>query len=92
MRPCPNQHAEDGRVRRPCPNQRNKSERKENMRQPQLCSMPASSRDPAYSSASTAFLLEHITETGPGTENQEQYGDEAEQETDGSAFGRGGEG
>jgi len=32
--------AEDGRVRRPCPNQRNKSERKENMRQPQLCSMP----------------------------------------------------
>src|SRR5208283_6169952 len=33
---------EDGRVRRPCPNQRNKSERKENMRQPQLCSMPAS--------------------------------------------------
>src|SRR5208337_5355267 len=33
---------EDGRVRRPCPNQRNKSERKENMRQPQLRSMPAS--------------------------------------------------
>src|SRR5208337_801309 len=31
---------EDGRVRRPCPNQRNKSERKENMRQPQLCSIP----------------------------------------------------
>src|SRR5208337_2993913 len=31
---------EDGRVRRPCPNQRNKSERKENIRQPQLCSMP----------------------------------------------------
>jgi len=24
----------------PCPNQRNKSERKENIRQPQLCSMP----------------------------------------------------
>jgi len=52
------------------------------MRQPQLCSMPASSCDPAHSSASTAFLLEHITETDPGTENQEQYGDEAEQETD----------
>jgi hypothetical protein len=32
--------AEDGRVRRPCSNQRNKSERKENTRQPQLCSMP----------------------------------------------------
>ena len=29
-------------VGRPCPNQRNKSERKGNMRQPQLCSMPAS--------------------------------------------------
>src|SRR5271166_6768946 len=27
-----------------CPNQRNKSERKENMRQPQRCSMPASGR------------------------------------------------
>src|SRR5208337_4968369 len=35
---------EDGRVRRPCPNQRNKSERKENMRQPQLCSMPVRPR------------------------------------------------
>src|SRR5208337_4710866 len=33
--------AEDGRVsRRRCPNQRYKSERKENMRRPQLCSMP----------------------------------------------------
>ena len=42
--------------------------------------------------ASTVFLLDQITETGPGTEDQEQYGDEAEQETDGSAFGRGGEG
>jgi len=31
---------EHGRVRRPCPNQRNKSDRKENTRQPQLCSMP----------------------------------------------------
>src|SRR5271157_1022000 len=32
----------DGPVRRPCPNQRNKSDRKENARQSQLCSMPAS--------------------------------------------------
>src|SRR5208282_2903990 len=32
--------AEDGRVRRPCPNQRNKSERKENTSQPQLCGTP----------------------------------------------------
>jgi len=62
------------------------------MRQPQLCSMPASSRDPAHSSASNAFLLDKITEPRPGTEDQEQYGDEAEQETDGPAFGRGGEG
>ena len=34
----------NGGVGRPCPNQRNPSERKENMRQPQLCSMPASGR------------------------------------------------
>src|SRR5208337_1542169 len=34
--------AGDGPVRRPCPNQRNKSDRKENARQSQLCSMPAS--------------------------------------------------
>jgi len=34
--------ADDERVRRPCPNQRIKSDRKENTRQPQLCSMPAS--------------------------------------------------
>ena len=32
----------DGPVRRPCPNHRNKSDRKENARQSQLCSMPAS--------------------------------------------------
>src|SRR5271157_4392407 len=30
----------NGGVWRPCPNQRNKSDRKENTRQPQLCSMP----------------------------------------------------
>ncbi len=52
----------------------------------------ALSCDLTHSSASTVFLLDQITETGPGTEDQEQYGDEAEQETDGSAFGRGGEG
>ncbi len=46
----------------------------------------------AGSSASNAFLLDKITETSPGTEDQEQYGDEAEQETDGLVFGRGGEG
>ena len=34
----------DGPVRRPCPNQRNKSDRKENARQSQLCSMH---RDPS---------------------------------------------
>ena len=34
----------NGGVGRSCPNQRNKSERKENMRQPQLCSMPAAGR------------------------------------------------
>ncbi len=33
--------AEDGRLRRPCRNQRTESERKENMRLPQHCSMPA---------------------------------------------------
>jgi len=33
-----------------CPNQRNKSERKENVRQPQLCSMPASPWHAAKSS------------------------------------------
>ena len=32
----------NGGVGRPCPNQRNQSERKGNMRQPQLCSMPGS--------------------------------------------------
>ncbi len=37
-------------------------------------------------------LLDHVTETRTGTEDQEQEGDEAEQETDGTAFGRGGEG
>ena len=52
----------------------------------------ALSCDLPHSSVSTVFLLDQITETGPGTEDQEQYGDEAEQETDGSAFGRGGEG
>ena len=52
----------------------------------------ASSCDLAHSSASTVILPDQITETGPGTEDQEQYGDEAKQETDGSAFGRGGEG
>ena len=52
----------------------------------------ALSCDLTHPSASTVFLLDQITETGPGTEDQEQYGDEAEQETDGSAFGRGGEG
>ena len=38
--------AEDGRVRRLCPNQRNKSDRKENTCQPQLCSMPAAPFQP----------------------------------------------
>src|SRR5271157_1531551 len=40
----------NGGVGRPCPNQRNKSERKENVRQPQLCSMPG--RSPPTSGAS----------------------------------------
>ncbi len=52
----------------------------------------ALSCDLPHSSVSTVILPDQITETGPGTEDQEQYGDEAEQETDGSAFSRGGEG
>jgi hypothetical protein len=32
----------DGPVRRPCLNQRNQSDRQDNTRQPQLCSMPVS--------------------------------------------------
>src|SRR5208283_1945472 len=45
----------DGPVRRPCPNQRNKSDRKENARQSQLCSMPASPSRRARLGASLAL-------------------------------------
>jgi len=48
---------EDGRVRRPRPNQRNKSDGKENTRQPQLCSVPG----PACDEMTELFRLAHTS-------------------------------